>query len=76
MRIGFDTNGRRLRNVQVQRAAAGALRTLAFKNEENKNLIVECQVRIATLTSRIRGNLLFASGCACIQNVPYVHNGQ
>ncbi len=27
---------------QVQRAAAGALRTLAFKNEENKNLIVEC----------------------------------
>ena len=27
---------------QVQRAAAGALRTLAFKNEENKNQIVEC----------------------------------
>ena len=29
-------------NVQVQRAAAGALRTLAFKNEDNKNQIVEC----------------------------------
>jgi len=27
---------------QVQRAAAGALRTLAFKNEDNKNQIVEC----------------------------------
>ena len=27
--------------VSVQRAAAGALRTLAFKNEENKNMIVE-----------------------------------
>ena len=29
-------------DVQVQRAAAGALRTLAFKNEDNKNQIVEC----------------------------------
>ncbi len=29
----------------MQRAAAGALRTLAFKNEENKNLIVDCQAR-------------------------------
>lgn len=28
--------------MQVQRAAAGALRTLAFKNEDNKNQIVEC----------------------------------
>ena len=28
--------------MQVQRAAAGALRTLAFKNEDNKNKIVEC----------------------------------
>lgn len=28
--------------LQVQRAAAGALRTLAFKNEDNKNQIVEC----------------------------------
>ncbi len=28
--------------AQVQRAAAGALRTLAFKNEDNKNQIVEC----------------------------------
>lgn len=27
-------------SLQVQRAAAGALRTLAFKNEDNKNLIV------------------------------------
>jgi len=26
----------------VQRAAASALRTLAFKNDENKNQIVEC----------------------------------
>ena len=29
-------------DIKVQRAAAGALRTLAFKNEENKNQIVEC----------------------------------
>ena len=28
--------------IQVQRAAASALRTLAFKNDENKNQIVEC----------------------------------
>jgi HEAT repeat protein len=27
---------------KVQRAAAGALRTLAFKNDDNKNQIVEC----------------------------------
>lgn len=32
----------RFTTSQVQRAAAGALRTLAFKNEENKNKIVEC----------------------------------
>lgn len=29
-------------DIKVQRAAAGALRTLAFKNEDNKNQIVEC----------------------------------
>ncbi|KAK2451214.1 ARM REPEAT PROTEIN INTERACTING WITH ABF2 [Trifolium repens] len=29
-------------DAKVQRAAAGALRTLAFQNAENKNLIVEC----------------------------------
>ncbi|KAF5820511.1 putative armadillo-like helical protein [Helianthus annuus] len=29
-------------DAKVQRAAAGALRTLAFKNEENKTLIVDC----------------------------------
>ena len=29
-------------DLKIQRAAAGALRTLAFKNDENKNLIVEC----------------------------------
>eukprot|EP00955_Chlamydomonas_euryale_P036210 350380-Chlamydomonas_euryale.AAC.6 len=29
-------------DLKVQRAAAGALRTLAFKNEDNKNQIVEC----------------------------------
>uniref|UniRef100_A0A3N7GE89 BTB domain-containing protein n=1 Tax=Populus trichocarpa TaxID=3694 RepID=A0A3N7GE89_POPTR len=29
-------------DTKVQRAAAGALRTLAFKNDENKNQIVEC----------------------------------
>nr|POF09466.1 arm repeat protein interacting with abf2 [Quercus suber] len=28
--------------AKVQRAAAGALRTLAFKNDENKTQIVEC----------------------------------
>ena len=29
------------RRPQVQRAVAGSLRTLAFKNEENKNIIVD-----------------------------------
>lgn len=29
-------------DVKVQRAGAGALRTLAFKNEENKKQAVEC----------------------------------
>lgn len=29
-------------HMQVQRAAAGALRTLAFKNEANKDQIVQC----------------------------------
>ncbi len=29
-------------DIKVQRAGAGALRTLAFKNEENKRQIVEC----------------------------------
>ncbi|KAL3621660.1 hypothetical protein CASFOL_036572 [Castilleja foliolosa] len=29
-------------DTKVQRSAAGALRTLAFKNDENKNQIVEC----------------------------------
>lgn len=28
-------------DTKVQRAAAGALRTLAFKNDENKNQVVE-----------------------------------
>ena len=27
-------------DTKVQRAAAGALRTLAFKNEENKNQVI------------------------------------
>jgi hypothetical protein len=29
-------------DLKVQRAAAGALRTLAFKNDDNKRQIVEC----------------------------------
>lgn len=29
-------------DIKVQRAGAGALRTLAFKNEENKKQIVAC----------------------------------
>lgn len=41
--------------LQVQRAAAGALRTLAFKNEENKNLIVECQA-LPTLIQMLRSD--------------------
>jgi hypothetical protein len=40
-------------HIQVQRAAAGALRTLAFKNEENKNLIVECNA-LPTLIQMLR----------------------
>lgn len=37
----------------MQRASAGALRTLAFKNEENKNLIVECGA-LSTLIQMLR----------------------
>jgi hypothetical protein len=29
-------------DLKVQRAAAGALRTLAFKNDDNKRQIVDC----------------------------------
>lgn len=39
----------------MQRAAAGALRTLAFKNEENKNLIVECSA-LPTLIQMLRSD--------------------
>ncbi|MED6201703.1 hypothetical protein PIB30_097654 [Stylosanthes scabra] len=38
---------------KVQRAAAGALRTLAFKNDENKNQIVECNA-LPTLILMLR----------------------
>jgi len=39
--------------AQVQRAAAGALRTLAFKNEDNKNQIVDCGA-LPTLIQMLR----------------------
>ena len=38
---------------KVQRAVAGALRTLAFKNEDNKNQIVECRA-LSTLIHMLR----------------------
>ena len=38
----FAFNVKLRRYTKVQRAAASALRTLAFKNDENKNQIVEC----------------------------------
>lgn len=41
--------------MQVARAAAGALRTLAFKNEENKNQIVECGA-LPTLIQMLRSD--------------------
>ena len=44
-----------LYNIQVARAAAGALRTLAFKNEENKNQIVECGA-LPTLVQMLRSD--------------------
>jgi hypothetical protein len=37
-------------DLKVQRAAAGALRTLAFKNEENKNQVCTCH---STDTSQV-----------------------
>lgn len=37
----------------MQRAAAGALRTLAFKNEDNKNQIVDCGA-LPTLIQMLR----------------------
>jgi hypothetical protein len=40
---------------QVQRAAAGALRTLAFKNEDNKNQIVDCGA-LPTLIQMLRAD--------------------
>ncbi len=39
----------------MARAAAGALRTLAFKNEENKNQIVECGA-LPTLIQMLRSD--------------------
>ncbi|KAK4720281.1 hypothetical protein R3W88_018619 [Solanum pinnatisectum] len=40
-------------DAKVQRAAAGALRTLAFKNDKNKNQIVECNA-LPTLILKLR----------------------
>lgn len=34
-------------DTKVQRAAAGALRTLAFKNDENKNQVIGLSLKIA-----------------------------
>ena len=33
-------------DAKVQRAAAGALRTLAFKNDENKNQVTELPLEV------------------------------
>jgi HEAT repeat protein len=40
-------------DLKVQRAAAGALRTLAFKNDENKSQIVDCNA-LPTLILMLR----------------------
>lgn len=37
-------------DTKVQRAAAGALRTLAFKNDENKNQVIGILLQIGGLT--------------------------
>lgn len=40
-------------DTKVQRAAAGALRTLAFKNDENKNQVTDIFSRSCTLLSQL-----------------------
>ena len=37
-------------DTKVQRAAAGALRTLAFKNDENKNQVVGSPINLDIIT--------------------------
>lgn len=45
---------------KVQRAAAGALRTLAFKNDENKN---EVNIAILQLLLRIGRSMIISFFC-------------
>lgn len=60
---------------KVQRAAAGALRTLAFKNEDNKNQIVECGA-LPTLIHMLRAEdmLIHYEAVGVIGNL--VHSSQ
>ena len=60
---------------KVQRAVAGALRTLAFKNEDNKNQIVECRA-LSTLIHMLRAedSLIHYEAVGVIGNL--VHSSQ
>jgi hypothetical protein len=44
-------------DLKVQRAGAGALRTLAFKNDDNKRQIVECGALPLLIQVRLRERL-------------------
>ncbi len=52
-------------DLKVQRASAGALRTLAFKNEDNKNQIVECGALPILIQVRWRGAPFLRPTCPC-----------
>jgi hypothetical protein len=46
-------------DLKVQRAAAGALRTLAFKNDDNKRQIVECGALPLLIQVLVHGHTCF-----------------
>ena len=68
--------------MQIQKAAASALRTLAFKNEQNKDQIVHCGA-LPTLVHMLHaedtgihyeavgviGNLVHSSSVSCVSLV-------
>jgi hypothetical protein len=50
-------------DLKVQRAAAGALRTLAFKNDDNKRQIVECGALPLLIQVCAWAHVFHAYGC-------------
>jgi hypothetical protein len=53
-------------DLKVQRAAAGALRTLAFKNDDNKRQIVGCGALPLLIQVRVRACVCVCSCVSCV----------